>query len=380
MNRTDPDLVAVRNLPPGLSEPDDEAVARTWRAVVSGHAARQRRSWRPRLVLPVTAAAVVAGLALGAGLVLAPPNGAGPDRPATPPGQADPLAVSYGGPAVVRAALDELIARAATVEPVPVPDGRFIYVRTRTVAVPGAGGPAAGSSGEPGPPVAGTASGTPTGGPGATPGSGNAAPNSPHEPLPIDHQMWLTPRGMIVLDARLNGQDVDPGPTDGQRGSEAMQRLLVEGPSLGLPTPQWLAELPTDPALLRSRLLDDLAGSPDSPDGRLAKALGVLLRSADPVLVPAVRVALYQVLAGLDGLSAARVTVGGREQYVIRHVDGGAVTDLLLDPGTGRAAGRATGRLAGTGGGGSDAAAYPAGLRSQDLWSWAIVPTVGRIG
>ncbi|GIG88363.1 hypothetical protein [Plantactinospora endophytica] len=375
MSRTDPDLVAVRTLPPGLPEPDDEAVARTWRAVVSKRAARQRRPWRPRLVLPVTAAAVVCGLALGAGLLFAPSDTRVPDGTATPAGT-----VRYDGPVDVRAALDELTARAGTVDPVRIPDGQFIYVHTRTVAVPRLGDPAGSGTGEPGRPTAGMGPGGPASGAGTTPppAAGRSDPSA--EPLPTDLQMWVDPAGMIVLDARRNGVQVQLG--GGETASEAIQRLFAEGPSLGLPTAQWLAELPTDPALLRTQLLAEVGERRGSPDRWLAEVLGTLLRTADPVLTPAVRVALYRVLGGLDGLSAARVTVDGREQYVIRHTEGVDVTDLLFDAGTGRSAGRATGRLDGAGvtgsGSASTSSAYPSGLRSQDLWSWAIVPELGR--
>ena len=69
MTRTEPDLVAVRDLPgTGSPEPSDESVSRTWYLLNARQAATRGRAPRrlARLLIPVTAGLVVIGVAFGA--------------------------------------------------------------------------------------------------------------------------------------------------------------------------------------------------------------------------------------------------------------------------------------------------------------------------
>ncbi|MGK5678760.1 hypothetical protein [Actinoplanes sp. URMC 104] len=85
MSRTDADLAAVRDLPPGTIEPSAEALARVWARI--GERSAPRRSWRssPRLWTPIGAAAVVLAL-VGVGvLMLRPRSESLPAAPGSPP-------------------------------------------------------------------------------------------------------------------------------------------------------------------------------------------------------------------------------------------------------------------------------------------------------
>ncbi|WP_344387648.1 hypothetical protein, partial [Asanoa iriomotensis] len=61
---SDPDIVAVRDLPPGTTEPTDESVSRTWHALTRGQAVAPGRR-RPRRWVPAAAALRAAGVAAG---------------------------------------------------------------------------------------------------------------------------------------------------------------------------------------------------------------------------------------------------------------------------------------------------------------------------
>ncbi|MBL7262235.1 hypothetical protein [Paractinoplanes lichenicola] len=110
MSRTDPDLIAVRELPPGLAEPSDEAVARVWHKIAARPA--PRRSSR-RLWVPITAAAAVLAL-VGAGIFFLRP------RTVSQP------AFTTDRETVTRV-IGDLRDRAVTAEPVSVGPGQVIY-------------------------------------------------------------------------------------------------------------------------------------------------------------------------------------------------------------------------------------------------------------
>lgn len=101
-------------------------------------------------------------------------------------------------------------------------------------------------------------------------------------------------------------------------------------------------------------------------------ALGTLFWSAEPVLTPQVRVALYRVLAGIDGLTATKIFVDGRTLYVFRHAERRSADDLLFDPLTGRAVGRGSTAVT------DDEPASSIGPGYQALWTYAIVDQVGQ--
>lgn len=369
MTRTDPDVAAVRQLPPGLVEPTDASVSRTWHAVTARRAVRERPRTRLRFLIPVTAALVVSGLAVGAAVLFAP---GGSGAPLPPGGGGAPLqpgaAPVLGGAIEVSAAMDRLIASGASASPLPVADGQLIYVHTQELAT-AVGAEAETGQGE----VAPKSSGA--GRPGAQTAGGGTGQTLP---APENHQMWLDPQGMIALGIVRNGEDLTKGPKANHEAqvAEARQRLAAAGPSLFQPTPPWLAALPTDPARLRAQILAGIGENKWSEEHRLVTALGDLLWVAEPVLTPQVRVALYRVLAGVDGLTAAEISIDGRAFYAFRHAEAHSADDLLFDPLTGRAAGRGSAAMDD---GPQASPAPPVGPGTyQSLWTYAIVARVGQ--
>ncbi|HYN93223.1 MAG TPA: hypothetical protein VES42_05200 [Pilimelia sp.] len=292
MTRSDPDLIAVRELPPGLAEPTDESLARTWHALAvrRAPAARPARTgFRLRLPVPAMAAALVVAVAVGAvALIGGRGPAAGPDAAATTSSAA---------------LFDRLIAAAASARPRPLADGQFIYVRSE--AVPGG----------------------------------------------LVTESWLDPQGMIAIRVV---PDRHTGPR--QRALHIAQEraeLVAHGPGLARPTPRWWAGLPTEPAALRRVLISGLArmAGMDTADedgfaGSLHTTLMFRLSEADPILRSEVRVALYRVLADLPALTARRVTVAGRQLIAVSYEVKGlgkpverSVHELLFDPVTGRSVG-----------------------------------------
>jgi hypothetical protein len=101
-------------------------------------------------------------------------------------------------------------------------------------------------------------------------------------------------------------------------------------PGLANPTPGYLASLPTDPDRLRAVLQAEAAG-----DSRLVfKRVAALATTADALLSPALRSALYQVLATVPGVERVpgQVDLGGHVGVAIAHTGDGKRTELVIDP------------------------------------------------
>jgi hypothetical protein len=319
MKNNEPDIIAVREMPPGHPEPTDESVSRTWHAVTRRQAAaaaapRPRR----RVLVPIAAAAVVLGLAGGGAALFAPADS---DTPVA-------SLPSAGTPIDARAALDALTTAGRTAAAAPVAAGQLIYVHTEGVTA-----------------------------------SYNAGSGGSLETGTIgreDHEMWLDPQGMIPLKITRDGVDLMTGPkeqvareTDPQKkklgaGPEEeiarqRQELADNGPSAFRPTPAWLADLPADPAALRALLLDEVGVNKWSGDHRLFTALSDLLINAEPILEPATRTALYGALGTIGRLTALDTTAEGLRVYAIRHTENGSIDEILFDPTTGRFLGRGSG-------------------------------------
>jgi hypothetical protein len=147
--------------------------------------------------------------------------------------------------------------------------------------------------------------------------------------------IWLNPQGMLAVKI-----------TDGTRdlgGIDAEPKRPQPAPSLYHPTPQWLAELPTDPQKLLS-LLRKETGRWDTwtVDHQLWDALAQLYSDAEILLTPQTRAALLRAAAGMTGLSVRQATVDGVDLVAIRHTDGNSGDEILFDPATGRSVGRAS--------------------------------------
>ncbi|HEX5596067.1 MAG TPA: CU044_5270 family protein [Micromonosporaceae bacterium] len=340
MSHTDPDITAVRQLPPGTLEPTDESVSRTWYRLTARRTQRHRPRSPQRLLIPAAAGAVVVGLVIGAAVLLAPGNGG----PALQPGAVPVLGV----PTDVKTEMDRLIRAAERIEPLPLSDGELIYVHNEGVST-------------------------------LLHGAGDSGVLEAEK-----HQMWLDPQGMIPLRIIRNGKDFTKD-TENDHAAEvaqARQQLTADGPSLLRPTPQWLADLPTDPAVLRAQLLAAIGENSWSEEHRLVNGLVDLFVRVEPVLTPPVRVAFYRLLGDIDGTTAMEITVEGRVLVAIRHEENGSATDLLFDPLTGRSAGRRSAvssddvRISPAPG--VDPATFDPTVLSQSIWTHTIVSKVGQ--
>ncbi|SNT65281.1 hypothetical protein SAMN05421812_12149 [Asanoa hainanensis] len=323
MNRADPDLIAVRDLPPGTVEPTDESVSRTWHTMTRRQAPPARSRFR-RLV-PAAAALVVAGLATTGVVALqgggsdpgvsvgsapsSPPNpkggevshgpkGGGGKNPS--PAVGTPLPLGASKPINAKQSLDRLAAKAATSKTETVRPDQVIYTRMYGVS--------------------------------STDNIGDAAPPV----LGADEtELWFAPEGMTAVANIRNGVD---------RGGSTDPSTPVDKPSIWQPTPEWLAALPTDPAALRAALLEGIGGNDKrSDDSLLAKEIGELLVSSETLLKADVRVAMLKSIKSWQGLSARETVFDGRKLWAIRQTERGRFDELLFDPATGRAVGRASG-------------------------------------
>lgn len=316
MSRFDPDVLAVRDLPPGRPEPTDESVSRTWHAVTRRLATRRSRS--RRWLVPIAAAGVVALVVAGAALFA-------PDRHRTPPTPLTPQQV-----------MDQLIGRAAGIEPVPVPAGRLLYVRTLSTAS--------------------------------------------REPAAQTLETWFDGETIMPQRIRVDGKDtpIDTPPDKPGSVAEDNRNIVARGGDWYFPTPRWLADVPTDPVALRARLDEETFGSFTRPrflpEGGPMPSLATMFSRSEPRLPPELRVGLYRMIAGLDGLTVSEVIVDGRRCWAVGQVgDGGLTVSLLFDAETARVIGqrRVGSRVAGPKGG---SPRYDLDAVRQSVWTFAVVP------
>jgi hypothetical protein len=112
-------------------------------------------------------------------------------------------------------------------------------------------------------------------------------------------------------------------------------------PGLANPTPAYLASLPTDPGRLLAILRESVGK--DGPDGdrQVFKAGAALATTADALLPPGLRAALYQALARVPGVERipGQVDLAGRPGVAIACTHGGKRTELVIDPATSRTLG-----------------------------------------
>ncbi|GIF51957.1 hypothetical protein DFJ67_3780 [Asanoa ferruginea] len=321
MNRADPDIVAVRDLPPGPIEPTDESVSRTWHTLTRLQTPRPRS--RYRRWVPAAAALVVAGLA-ATGVVLIPDGGADPgvgvgSAPSAPTSPTNPKGGPSGGGALnsapplgppltlgssksinARQSLDRLAAKAAGSPTDTVQPAQFIYTRMWGVT-----------------------------------SSDNIGDAAPGKMARDEIEFWFTPEGMTAAAITRNGV-----PDQGA----AAPTGPVDHPYIWQPTPEWLAGLPTQPAALKAALLEGIGDNDKwSDDHLLAKEIGELLVSSESLLPADVRVAMLKSIKTWKGLSARETVFDGKRVWAIRQTEQGRFDELLFDPTTGRAVGRANG-------------------------------------
>lgn len=383
----DPELDAVREAVALRTRDRELSLARAWgtivarragvddpprRSAAADRAPGERRSPARRLV-PMTAAATVAAVAIGTVTLLGPQwEGFGflPGNPGSPndhesyfPNLDPPSeqAVTW---------LNTLAAAAERGESARIEEGQLIYVRSEGWAA------AFGTILEYE----------------ASPGAG-ATPKPTFVPLapdvgviqPQPREAWFDPNGMVLLRQDADGQpwaerrpgDGDPAPTPAEP---------TPGPNA--PTPEWLAGLPTDPERLRAELRHLLRDDQTwSTDHAVWNRMSELYASAEILIPPEVRAALLRAFTELRGLTAVETEIAGRQLVGIRHIERDSGDEILFDPETGRAVGRRSVSLhedlrlvVPTDGPSVDPAALEAGISYQSLWTQAIVDEVGETG
>jgi hypothetical protein len=272
--------------------------------------------------VPAIAALLVALTLAGGGWLLGPGQGLLGQTPAVP----------VAGVAIpVEQAWADLIAAAGTTQTVAIPAGRYIYVRSD--------------------------------------GEGAILHHVPWRMQRQARQSWLEPtllryqrivaNGKIILGTPDVGFDADP------RGP-----IGLNNPSL-----EWLTMLPTNEEELSSVLLTEAEPNRGvwSTRHALWEPLSELFLKADLAVPPAVRVAIYRMLASETGLTAQVLTVGGRDVYAIGRVERDRALELLFDPATGRVVGRRSLYL-----GDEDPGVTPDRVMSWSIWEQKVVSAVGR--
>ncbi|MFC4943993.1 hypothetical protein [Pseudonocardia sp. GCM10023141] len=163
-------------------------------------------------------------------------------------------------------------------------------------------------------------------------------------------QTWLTGSAEEALDDGFNPGDIGPTgrfralhgafdtATDDTIGDAEEFCARPTRPRKGSwqsPTAPFLAQLPIDPDVLRTKLCAENPGSWFGPFAAAVTALRTCLVPA------AVRGALYRALAGLPAVTVAEKipNIDGHTCTALIHDAGRTRTELLIDPGNGQFAG-----------------------------------------
>lgn len=156
------------------------------------------------------------------------------------------------------------------------------------------------------------------------------------------HEMWMEPDGMIIVaiqredDGRISisVREADHE----QEVAEQRAKFAAEGPSIGLPTRQYLTTLPTNPVALRNALK---AGLQSKRDSVVLKDATDWLYRVEPILTPAVRAAVVEALDTLPNVKIDHSprTFHGRAVSVVEQKDSTGTQGLIIDQATGRIVG-----------------------------------------
>jgi hypothetical protein len=159
------------------------------------------------------------------------------------------------------------------------------------------------------------------------------------------HETWAEPQGMITVRIRIvrpNGEAENfpsGNPRDSTLREAAHDRaeLRGRGPSLRLPTPRWLAGLPTDGAALLRYFRDRNPADPKrTQDQRVFEEIQRFLRYASPIMPPRLRAGLYRALALMPGVVRVpgQVDLAGRRGIGVGYDDLTIRNEIILDPRT----------------------------------------------
>lgn len=386
----DAELDAVREAVAHRTRERELSLARAWGTIVARQAgvddpphlsgaADRRPAGRgnpARRLVPMTAAGMVAAVAIGTVTLLGPQWEGFSLLPGHPgsPSQSESYFPNLDPPSEQAVSwLNRLAAAAERGEPVRIREGQLVYVRSEGWAAAYGGVLEYEANPSPG-----------------------ATPSPKFSPLPPDvgaiqpqpREAWFDPNGMVLLRQDADGQpwaerrpgDGDPVPTPAEP---------TPGPTA--PTPEWLAGLPTDPDRLRAELRQQLRdGETWSTDHAVWNAMYELYASAELLIPPTVRAALLRAYTELRGLTAVEATIDGRRLVGIRHIERDGGDEILFDPETGRAVGRRsvslnehlqlavpTGELDNPN---EIRVLADQGITYQSLWTQAIVDEVGDTG
>jgi hypothetical protein len=270
---------AVRRL---AAEPTDESVARTWYRITKLEAHKGLRP-RRRVVPAVAGLAVV--LVAAASLVFYRTGG----------GTFFPIASTTDAVA----ALNSMADLAAAASPQTVANGQLV----RTVSE-GWGGH-------------------------CTPGECVLKPTS--------RELWYDPSTGRVVKLMIGSRDMLAGETAQTPPDNPLR------PGVRMPTSGWLASLPSDPGRLLEQLRVEVGEHPSwSVDHQLWDAMSSVYYLCEVVLTPAQRAALLRALAQVSGLSVRDLFVDGVPLIAIRQTEKDSGDEIIFDPSTGRAVGRAS--------------------------------------
>ncbi|MCY1144544.1 hypothetical protein OWR29_41655 [Actinoplanes sp. Pm04-4] len=299
MKHSDEDLVAVRDLPPGVTEPSDEALARVRQRVFAQPAPR-RLAWPltvRRFWVPIAAAAAVL-LVVGVGLAYLRPRAIGQPHPVS------------SDPATVRRVFDKLIAAAGNATPYRPRAGQLVYQDDRLVEL-------------------------------------DALDGRPFEYHIVN---WIEPASTTYVGSTRLGPGAPASTPPGVWASEnAKDRFrstpLSERPLLELTD---FLDGPADPVAARRELIDLIRTDTAVPEDDQVWGAIYEMAVLDALIPVERRKALYQVLAGLP-VGVGETGVDGRRLVIVRFATpaGGfvgslgedKVYDLLIDPVTGTIAG-----------------------------------------
>ncbi|MEU7869649.1 hypothetical protein [Dactylosporangium sp. NPDC049140] len=324
MSTDDKDLMALRGFRRDLDDPPEGVLVRgRYRLAGSEHRPpTRRRQWllasagaAAALTVVVGAAAAVnsagnrtdgGGQAPAQGPATAagrPSTGATADLPVTIGTRAplDAKVTSDGGATHAKAvaAMDRLANAAAGGQPLAVPAGQALYVKTYNL-VPGA--------------------------------------------EKYIHEIWMDPSTLAPL--RIRRTDGDQT-TDMPSTQDEIDQATAQAPGLYRPTADYLASLPADPAQLISRWRQWAQTTyPDRPaDGMIWKDVFELVNYSEPFWTPQQRATIYKAFALMPDLKATTAKIDNRPYDLVcidREPNGGGTIDCdLFDSATGRYAGTA---------------------------------------
>jgi hypothetical protein len=182
---------------------------------------------------------------------------------------------------------------------------------------------------------------------------------------------WVDPEGGLELLRLHHPGDLFPIKLASQYIDEVKAELRQSGPSLNRPTPAYLQSLPTDPATLYARIVDQLgrSGGGTMRADLVFKNSLQLLALVEPLLSPATRAAYLEALARTPGAAVDRAprTFAGRAVYLVQQVSDFGTAGFIVDTATGRIIG---GYATGAPGDPLDHAQH---------WEYAVVDAVAKV-